>query len=265
MSTRTYNQRFASCADLESSVRRYLPPLRPRADELLGEGAADKFIAAIDVATSYAVRCWSRVEKAECAFKTLRAEKVQATASRDRHTRECHDLLVKLRTTVEGFFGEPYAKLLGFAGPTPEEPVGVSRMAREVTTNVKKAELPATRTGETAVDPVALVQRLAEPAGLLRESIGGAMRAQDAVDLARVERKRAIAEYDPAFSAASTFLVTFLELCGEQKLARNVRQQARRRRNGAKAAAGDESVSQAAADSGAEAGSKNGETKVTAA
>ncbi len=147
--------------------------------------------------------------------------------ARDAAAEELSDKIVELREVLTGAYGAATASAV-FSGPTPQDPVVLSRFAGEVATALGRVKLPAPRIKGAKLD-------LSETAGELRElragldaELKGVAREVREAQATLDTRNQAIAAYDEAFGGGATTLTGLLRMAGKAELAARVRPSSRR-------------------------------------
>ena len=158
-------------------------------------------------------------------LKTLRR-------SRDAAVRELRRLLASLRQGVDAFYGPgASAGALLLEGPTPRDPVALSRTAARVADHLEEAPIPIPESAIPGVDlhPLRWIDLIRLPLARLDRSLKSlAEERRDAVDslLAKNAAKR---EYDRLYSASTRMLQEFFRYVGMDEMAETIRPRRRRR------------------------------------
>ncbi|HZF53798.1 MAG TPA: hypothetical protein VE093_34375 [Polyangiaceae bacterium] len=131
-----------------------------------------------------------------------------------------------LREWVTALFGTAALRALGFSGPTPQEPVALSRFAGEVISALTSPKLPKPKRPGVKWDPADTVAELKAARETL-DLAGVAPEAREAQGTLAA-KNTAIAEYDERFARTAGFYAGLFRLAGQADLADRVRPSPRR-------------------------------------
>lgn len=147
--------------------------------------------------------------------------------ARDAAAVDLSDKLVELRETLTGLYGAAAANTV-FSGPTPQDPVVLSRFARDVAAALGRVKLPKPRIKGAKIDVAEtadeIEQRRAKLDAALKDVAREVREAQATLDAKNQE----LAAYDEAFAGAATALTGLLRLASKPELAAKVRPSTRR-------------------------------------
>lgn len=155
------------------------------------------------------------------------ADDPAARDERDRAVAELTAKLVEVRELLTGLYGSTTARQV-LPQATPQDPVVLARFAAEVSAQLGKVTLPASRIQGAHVDPT----QVASEVVALERSLEGKLQAvarevREAQDTL-AKKNRAIEEYDRVFRGVATILAGLFTLANQDELAEKVRPSARR-------------------------------------
>lgn len=141
------------------------------------------------------------------------------------------DELVELREWLAGLYGAKSLERFGFAGPTPADPVALSRFAGSVVTALQDQKTPWPKPRQSGLnwDPSDTIARIESKRAELDKHIEDVAREVREGQATQRTKNDAIAAYDERFGRVATFLVGIFRLAGETALADRVRPSSRRR------------------------------------
>jgi hypothetical protein len=131
-----------------------------------------------------------------------------------------------LREWVTALFGTAALRALGFSGPTPQEPVALSRFAGEVISALTSPKLPKPKRAGIKWDPTDAIAELKAAREALALAGASPEAREDQGTLAA--KNTAIAEYDERFARTAGFYAGLFRLAGQADLADRVRPSPRR-------------------------------------
>ena len=135
--------------------------------------------------------------------------------------------LVELREVLTGAYGGATTSTV-FSGPTPEDPVVLSRFADEVATAPGRVKLPTPRIKGAKLDPSETAGELRALRAGLDAALKGVAREVREAQATLDAKNQAIAAYDETFGGGSTTLTGLLRMAGKPELAARVRPSSRR-------------------------------------
>jgi hypothetical protein len=147
--------------------------------------------------------------------------------ARDEAASALSDKLVELREVLTGVYGTASASAV-FAGPTPEDPVVLSRFAGELGTQLARIKLPAPRVKGAKLDIAETATALQEQSATLDTHLNDVARELREAQATLEAKNQAMAAYDELFLGVATTLSGLLRLAGKADLAARVRPSTRR-------------------------------------
>jgi hypothetical protein len=147
--------------------------------------------------------------------------------TRDEAAQALSDKLVELREVLTGVYGAATASAV-FAGPTPEDPVVLSRFAGEVAIQLARVKLPAPRIKGAKLDTAETASTLQEKRATLDTLLKDVARELREAQATLDAKTQAMAAYDELFGGAATTLSGLLRLAGKADLAAKVKPSTRR-------------------------------------
>jgi hypothetical protein len=115
-----------------------------------------------------------------------------------------------------------------FTGPTPEDPVVLSRFAGEVATQLVRIKLPAPRIKGAKLDTAEIASALQELRATLDAQVKDVAREVREAQATLDAKNQARAAYDELFGGAATTLTGLLRLAGKPDLAAKVKPSSRK-------------------------------------
>jgi len=169
----------------------------------------------------------TRMVTADAAHEAELGDDEPVRRARDEAASNLSDKIVELREVITGVYGAAAASTV-FSGPTPEDPVVLSRFAGEVATQLGKIKLPAPRIKGAKLDTAETVSGLQEHRALLDTQLKGVARELREAQATLDAKTKAMAAYDEVFAGAATAMTGLLRFAGEKELAAKVRPSTRR-------------------------------------
>ena len=115
-----------------------------------------------------------------------------------------------------------------FIGSTPEDAVVLSRYAGEVTENLGKVKLPASRIKGAKLDVAEIAESLRDKRAQLDQHLKAVRREVREAQKTLDAKNAAVTAYDTTFSGVATVLSGLLRLSGKAELAGKIRPSTRR-------------------------------------
>jgi hypothetical protein len=148
--------------------------------------------------------------------------------ARDEAAAALYSTLGDLREWVTALFGTAALRALGFSGPTPQEPVALSRFAGEVVSALSSTKLPKPKRPGIKWDPADTVAEIKAAREALDKLLTGVARELREAQGTLTAKNAAITEHDERFSRAASFYAGLFRLAGQSDLADRVRPSPRR-------------------------------------
>jgi hypothetical protein len=167
------------------------------------------------------------VVQADEAHERETADDQGVRTRRDETSGRLYTTLAELRELAVLLFGKDAAARFGLAGPTPREPIALSRRAADVSVALG-GDVPAPKVMGATFEPGPWRTRLDEERRALDAALADVTREQREAEGKLTRRDEAIARHDERFSRVATFLSGALRLAGDAELARRVRPSTRR-------------------------------------
>ncbi len=186
--------------------------------------------AALEVATA-------RLIEADVTHEQELADDEAPRAKRDELTDGLYADIVELREVATGLLGASSLSLLRLTGPTPRDPVVLSRLARDVSSVLSTQKLPKSRVRGATFHAADWIERLDDRSKQLDKAIATVAREAREAEATITAKNKAMVEFDDTFRRVATLLSAALSIAGEAELAARVRPTARR--PGRNAEAGD--------------------------
>lgn len=156
------------------------------------------------------------------------ADDDQARDARDEAVAALYAALGDLREWVIALFGSASLRVLGFSGPTPQEPAALARFAGEVASALSSGKLPKTKRPGIKWDPAEAVAELNVAREALQKHLTTVAREAREAQVTLSAKNAAIADYDERFARTANFYAGLFRLAGQSDLADRVRPSPRR-------------------------------------
>ncbi len=169
----------------------------------------------------------TRMVEADAAHEAELGDDEPVRRARDEAASTLSDKVIELREILTGVYGSATASAV-FAGPTPEDPVVLSRFAGEVATQLVRVKLPPPRIKGAKLDTAETASALQEHSATLDMHLKGVARELREAQATLDAKNQAMAAYDELFSGVATTLTGLLRLAGKADLAARVRPSTRR-------------------------------------
>ena len=147
--------------------------------------------------------------------------------ARDATAADLADRLIELRQALAGMYGATTAGDV-FPGPTPEDPVVLSRFAGDVVGALGRITLPKPRIKGAKLDIAEAAADIEQRRATLDASLADVAREQREAQVTLDAKSRAIAAYDEVFAGVANVLTGALRLSGKPELAAKLRPSSRR-------------------------------------
>ncbi|APR74806.1 Hypothetical protein A7982_00152 [Minicystis rosea] len=147
--------------------------------------------------------------------------------ARDEAAADLADRLIELREILTGVYGTATANSV-FTSRTPEDPVVLSRFARDIEGALGRVTLPKARIKGAKLDIAETIADLAQRREKLDATLADVARELREAQATLDAKNRAIAAYDEVFGGVATLLTGALRLAGKPDLAAKVRPSSRR-------------------------------------
>lgn len=169
----------------------------------------------------------ARMVASDIAHDAELADDAPVRRARDEAQAALNDKLVELREVITGLYGAAAAARV-FAGPTPEDPVVLSRFAGEVAAALATTALPAPRIAGAQIDTAATAAEILALKAALDTSLKDVAREVREAQVTLDAKNRGMADYDVAFAGWATAFSGLLRAAGKPELAAKVRPSSRR-------------------------------------
>jgi len=169
----------------------------------------------------------TQMVEADAAHEAELGDDEPIRRARDEAAQALSDKLIELREVLTGVYGAATAGTV-FAGPTPEDPVVLSRFAGEVATQLARVKLPAPRIKGAKLDTAETASTLQEKRATLDTMLKDVARELREAQATLDAKTQAITAYDELFGGAATTLTGLLRLAGKADLAAKVKPSTRR-------------------------------------
>jgi hypothetical protein len=136
--------------------------------------------------------------------------------------------IISLRDLTRALYGPGIVRALGLEGDTPDDPVQLMRLGRQVVEALGKIPLPPPRLAGATIDVAQITSRLAGLARDLERHLDEVAREVREAQVTQTQKNRSISDYDAFFAGAAMVVAGFLRLAGERELADRVRPSRRR-------------------------------------
>ncbi|MCK6586215.1 MAG: hypothetical protein L6Q76_01385 [Polyangiaceae bacterium] len=162
--------------------------------------------------------------------KNLRelADDEAARNARDEAAAALYASVGDLREWLTALYGTAALRTLGFSGPTPQEPVALSRYAGEIIAALTGVKLPKPKRAGIKWDPADTVAELRSARDALDGHLAGIAREVREAQGTLAAKNAAMAEHDERFARAAGFYAGLFRLAGQADLADKVRPSPRR-------------------------------------
>jgi hypothetical protein len=212
-----------------SSLREVGPRLAVQAQDVFspylreGEALPDFQLMAVLIERLVVDRA-RRMEEADTRHNEELADDAAPREARDDAAHEVFGVLIEIKQGVAALFGEAWQGRLKLPREVPQDPSALFQLAEEVRSALSTAELPKPRlSGVTLFDRRSWIEALAEPTARLGAALSDVSREAREARGTLVERGRAIAGHDVAFSTGVAFVAALLRLFGEHAHADRLR------------------------------------------
>ena len=169
----------------------------------------------------------ARMVEADAAHEAELGDDEPVRRARDEAAATLSDKVVELREVLTGVYGAATANAV-FGGPTPEDPVVLSRFAGEVSSQLTRVKLPAPRIKGAKLDTAETASTLEEHSAALDTHLKHVARELREAQATLDAKNQALAAYDDIFNGVATTLTGLLRLAGKADLAARVRPSTRR-------------------------------------
>jgi hypothetical protein len=169
----------------------------------------------------------TQMVEADAAHEAELGDDEPVRRARDEAAQALSDKIIELREVLTGVYGAATTSTV-FTGPTPEDPVVLSRFADEVATQLARVKLPAARIKGAKLDTAEIASALQERRGTLDTQLKDVAREVREAQATLDAKNQARAAYDELFGGAATTLAGLLRLAGKTDLAAKVRPSTRR-------------------------------------
>lgn len=169
----------------------------------------------------------TRMVDADAAHEAELGDDEPIRRARDEAASALSERIVELREVLTGLYGAATASAV-FAGPTPVDPVVLSRFAGEVATQLARVKLPAPRLKGANLDTAEIASALQERRTTLDMQLKDVARELREAQATLDAKNQAMAAYDELFGGAATTLAGLLRLAGKTDLAAKVKPSTRR-------------------------------------
>ncbi len=191
-----------------------------------------------------------KLSEAEEHHIDLTRQAIGLRAAREEVTGNLYDDFSSIRRTVEELYhgkGKGNANafvVAGIQGPTPQKP---TRLLRQVDLAIGHLlqpglEFPASRFGETRLEPAKVVSALKPSCDRLHQVLDDLSEVAVALDASRMEKNRAIDALEAMLSWVAQSAESFFEMAGKHELAERIRLATRRHRRHQAVAPGEADV-----------------------
>ncbi|MBK8256402.1 MAG: hypothetical protein IPK82_27505 [Polyangiaceae bacterium] len=188
--------------------------------------AAPSFAAVMTLACDLLESAKDRMVKQDAAHEAELADDAPVRVERDKAAIDLYDELVQIREMLTGAYGSVTQQV--FAGPTPQDPVMLSRFSGEVIDALGKVKLPAPRIKGAKLDLGEIASNLNEKRAKLDQHLKAVQREVREAQATLEGKNEAMAAYDEVFAGVASVLSGLLRLAGRRELAAKVRPSTRR-------------------------------------
>ncbi len=169
-------------------------------------------------------RCLRRLMRADVALADLEREDAKLRRQRDASLRVLHRQLGDLRTLVTGRLGrEPSRTFLGLKGESSRDPIVLLRQADRAVERLRDFEKKPRGAGFSDAERERRAAPLAEQADVLRQVDRQVGCAAKDLDAARLDRRRALADFNQVFIRIAFWFEQTYRAIGRDDLADKVR------------------------------------------
>jgi hypothetical protein len=151
-----------------------------------------------------------------------------ARNARDEAAASLYSAVGDLREWATALYGTAALRTLGFSGPTPQEPVALSRFAGEIVSALTSGRLPKPKRPGIKWDPAETVDEIKVAREALETHLKGVAREVREAQGTLAAKNAAISEHDERFARAAGFFAGLFRLAGQADLADKVRPSPRR-------------------------------------
>jgi hypothetical protein len=147
--------------------------------------------------------------------------------ARDEAAAALYEEVTQTREWLKGFFGAGALRGLGFSGDTPQDPIVLSRFAKQVIDALEKP-LPAARQKGATWDPAETVKALTEKRDALDGFLADVAREQREAQVTWAKRGAAMDGFDRDYQRALALVEGLLRFGGQDALADRLRPNTRK-------------------------------------
>ena len=165
--------------------------------------------------------------KADAAHEAELGDDEPVRRARDEAAQALSEKVVELREVLTGLYGSATASAV-LTGPTPVDPVVLSRFAGEAATQLARVKLPPTRIKGAKLDTAEVASALEERRATLDTQLKDVARELREAQATLDAKSRAMTAYDELFGGAAMTLAGLLRLAGKADLAAKVKPSTRR-------------------------------------
>lgn len=192
------------------------------AKERHGKKLADAASVVVETMVKALEEATAGMEAADLANAAELGDDPAARARRDEASANARTALVEVRAAVTTAYGDAFAKSLGFAGDTPDDPQQVLHLLRAVGPGLKARKPPKSLPG-VKIDIGVMQKRIADVEKPLAAALDEVASEERQAQGTLAKKDAAIRSYDVAFRQAAGLLSGMLDLAGLDALAARVR------------------------------------------
>ncbi|MFO0604996.1 MAG: hypothetical protein U0324_17570 [Polyangiales bacterium] len=233
MAQKSVVTRQRSASSVSAALGTFSPAIHAKLNELAaphvapGEAAPDWQVA-LALLARVLDRSAANVRDADDRHEAELADDDAPRAARDAAVSALTATVTELREVVTGLFGAPALKLVNLTGPTPREPIALSRFVHNVVEGLGAAKLPAPRVKGAEFDAKRYAKTLRQHVTALDAAAADVTREAREAQVTQSAKTAAIASHDALFAGVANVAEGLLTLVGENDLARRLRPSARR-------------------------------------
>lgn len=171
----------------------------------------------------------AKMDAADARHNDELADDGEPREERDTAAAELYSAVVDVKDGVGTVFGPKWVAKLKIPAEVPRDPATLARTSADVRKALAETKLPKPRLlGIKSFDVAPWIEQLDEPTKRLEKALKDVTREAREAQATLVEKTRAIAGYDAAFSTGVTCAAGLLRLVGEHEHAARLRPSERR-------------------------------------
>ncbi len=199
-------------------------------DELLEEGQTTPFPTQLALFRKRLVRNQEGIVTTDRAYRDQRAQESVFRGRRDALAADVYSMLVGLRQTFTGAYGEDRLAEMGFARQTPRQPAELLEHGTHLINRLMDPEidLSGSRYGDFQIDPALLTPKVVEGLEKLRQASDALALEERKTEVLKLAKDDQLKKHNSSFLWIARTVESLLRLAGLDEVAKRVRPSTRR-------------------------------------